>query len=294
MKRKTLRHRWVLAALCALVCGLLPAAAHAETVSENMSVTVIRPAEHELDVLIVLSVRNESAQTAAAPPLPLPAGFSNVRFAVAPEPEQMTVDGLTATDPVALAPGETRQYVYRAAVPLPAGGTRLELTLPWPAADVLVLIDGAALQALPGPEFTPAGQLDLEGRLLDAFRLAAVADGAAVSLPLGPGRELTQAGTVVRPTRWERLQANLGGRPAAFLALGAAVGVAVWATAAWRRSPSAQAGLAAERERLVRQIAALDVLASGKDGPPPGYEAERERLFDRLEEVARALGGDHP
>lgn len=294
MKRKTRRLDGRLWAALVMACLLLlpsPAAA-AGPGPESFSLTLVRPDEHTIDILFVMAFRNDTESAVAPVQLPLPHGYTDVRFAVAPDPAQIVADGTIAIDPVPLGPGEVRQYVYRAALPLPAGGTRLTLTLPWPAAEVLVLVDGAALEALPGPQFEAAGSLDLEGRQLTAFRVADVSGGDALGIALSPGLAVTGGGPTVRPSRWERLQANLGGRPAAVLMFVAAVAVAVWATAAWRRQQLAPAGLAAERELLVRQIASLDLQAAGGEGPPPGYEAERERLFMKLEAVARQLGGE--
>lgn len=295
MKRKTRRPDGRLWAVVVLACLLLlpsPSAAAAFG-PESMSLTLVRPDEHTLDILFVMSFRNDGGSAVPSVQLPLPHGYTDVRFAVAPDPAQIVADDASATDPVPLEPGEVRQYVYRAAVPLPAGGTRLTLSLPWPVVEALLLVDEAALAALPGPEFEAAGALDLEGRQMAAFRVLDVPAGEVLGLAVSPGRTVTGAGEAVRPSRWERLQANLGGRPAAVLLFIGTAAVAVWATLAWWRQQRVPASLAAERQRLISQIASLDLQAASSEGAPPGYEAERERLFAKLEAVARRLGGQH-
>lgn len=293
MKRKTRRHSVRSTALAIICCLLLlPATALAAgPVPESLTMTLIRPDDDTLDILFVTAIRNEADRPEATVPLPLPVGYTDVAFVVAPRPELIIVDGSTATDTLPLEPGETRQYVYRAALPLPPGGTRLTVTLPWAAPDVLVLVDDTALHVLPGAEFADSGAIDLEGRQLAAFRTAGVDAGETVSIAVGPGQAVTNFGPDVRPTRWERLQVNLGGRPTTVLALTASLALALWATVMWRRQHAAPPEPATERARLISQIASLDRLANAPGGPPPGYEAERERLFAKLEQVARRTGG---
>ncbi len=302
-----------LALVMVLVLALgTPVAAEDQAVRISGAHLVLTPDADGVAAVHMAAFYNPGETAQSALDVRLPEGYTALAVLRGADvaPGSQTPDGFV--DASGLAPGEKLVAVAYRLDWTAEGEARLSWTPGYPVDGLFVLAPLGSLRvadAASGETVAP-GQLEMGGRIYDAWAFGSLPADQALTLVLRPNPDppatgAAEAGGSGRPAvapgaspgLWQRLMEAPGGSGAAGLAaLALVIGLVVLVgLRARRRSPATTAGrppAPEDRQALIEAVADLDIAFEAGTIDEDGYHREREALLNRLRAVPPGRGGD--